>query len=307
VSDDLGTTIDDLVAALKSRRAPLPFEIGAFVALSACEAVASAPVAVKGKDVRIALDGSVSVPGAQKGASDEASARSIVALLAQLLVAAGPSVPPRLLMLIERGPSDGKWRVEGVRDELAAALVPLNRGASRRVLARLVRESEREHRPSAADEASGASSGALDEDLDALFEGAAVADAAAEAREGDAFDTLPGGPAPEMESGAGEGAGTGTGTGSGTGTESEAEAEVALEAVAAPVRRAPRVVVDRLSLEGLDGRPARRSGLGRVVVQVVVLVVAAVVALYFLRPDLLGLAPPPGAPSGPSAPSAPSP
>jgi len=172
VSDLLGITIDDLVAALKRRRAPLPFEIGAFVALSACDALASAPAIVHGRDVRIAPDGTVSVFVPPNSTSDEASARSLVALLAQMLVAAGPGVPYVLLSLIDRGPADGTWRIARVRDELEAALVPLNRGASRRVLARLVREATREQRPSTMPPAPEAASlDALDDDLDALLGG----------------------------------------------------------------------------------------------------------------------------------------
>ena len=172
MSDLLGITIDDLVAALKRRRAPLPFEIGAFVALSVCDALASAPAIVHGRDVRIAPDGTVSVFVPPNSASDEASARSLVALLAQMLVAAGPGVPYVLLSLTDRGPPDGSWRVARVRDELEAALVPLNRGASQRVLARLVREASREQRPSSMPPApETASLDALDDDLDALLGG----------------------------------------------------------------------------------------------------------------------------------------
>lgn len=146
MSDLLGTTIDDLVSALRRRRAPLPFEIGTFVALCVCDALANAPAVVLGKDVRVAPDGAVNVFVPPNSASGEAAARSVIALLAQMLVAAGPGVPHALLSLIERGPADGSWALERVRHELASALVPLNRGASQRVLARLVRESTREQR-----------------------------------------------------------------------------------------------------------------------------------------------------------------
>jgi len=37
VSELLGVTVEQLVGLLKRRRAPLPFEIGAFVALETCE------------------------------------------------------------------------------------------------------------------------------------------------------------------------------------------------------------------------------------------------------------------------------
>lgn len=298
MSDVAGTTIDDLVAALKSRRAPLPFEIGAFVALSVCEELVSAPAQVSGSVVRIAPDGAVSV-SAPTAASDEACARSIVALLAQLLVAAGPSVPPRLHALVDRGPSDGAWRVERVRDELAAALVPLNRGASRRVLARLVRESGREQRPSAAPVVvEGAARGSLDDELDALLDAAPlgasvgrVSPGAEAERAGAAFDTLPGGQAAVVDEAADEEPAAAPVA---VVARSSAAAPVAAVvpaaapvtsdvAVAAPAARRP--AVERGSLEGFDEGAKKRSAAGPVLA-VLVLLVLAVGGVFLLRPDL---------------------
>jgi hypothetical protein len=65
-------------------------------------------------------------------------------LLGDLLVRSAPGVPSMLLQLVERGPSDGDWRLVRLRDDLEASLVPLNRGATRRVLARLLREAKRD-------------------------------------------------------------------------------------------------------------------------------------------------------------------
>lgn len=180
MSDLLGTTVEDLVAALKRRRAPLPFEIGTFVALSVAESLLGRPALVKLADVRIAEDGSVSVFAPPNSTTDEASARSVVALLAHLLVAAGPGVPAQLLQLVERGPGDPSLRLERVRDELEAALVPLNRGASRRVLARLLRESTREplRRPGSMPPPAPAPA-SVDDALDALLGGPSPAPAAA--------------------------------------------------------------------------------------------------------------------------------
>ena len=295
MSDVAGTTIDDLVAALKSRRAPLPFEIGAFVALSVCEELVSAPAHVSGSVVRIASDGAVSVSAPTTAASDEACARAIIALLAQLLVAAGPSVPPRLHALVDRGPSDGAWRVERVRDELAAALVPLNRGASRRVLARLVRESGREQRPSAVPVVvEGAARGALDDELDALLDAApAGASPGVEAeRAGAAFDTLPGGQAAVVDEAADEEPAAAPVA---VVARSSAAAPVAVVPVSAPVTSdvaveapaARRPVVERASLEGFDEGAKKRSAAGPVVA-VLALLVLAVGGAFVLRPDLFG-------------------
>ncbi len=166
MSDATSTRVDELVDALKRRRAPLPFEIGAYVALAACERLIESPARVAGREVHIASDGDVRVVGAPP-VSDAESARALGALLAQLLVAAGPGVPPALLALVEtRAPAS----LDAMRDGLARALMPLNRAASRRVLARLVRESIREPRSTVGDVLEVPPSvSALDEDLDALL------------------------------------------------------------------------------------------------------------------------------------------
>ncbi|UJR80701.1 hypothetical protein [Sandaracinus amylolyticus] len=143
MNDLLGVTIDDLVASLKSRRIRIPSDIGAFVALEAVEALLRGPAIVRGGDVRIAEDGTVSVFAPPNSASAEEAARSVIALLATLLVASGTGVPPVLVGLVEHGAGSGPAALERLRDELEASLVPLNRGASRRVLSRMIREARR--------------------------------------------------------------------------------------------------------------------------------------------------------------------
>ena len=64
MSDAASTRVDELVDALKRRRAQLPFEIGAYVALAACERLIETPARVVGGSVHIAGDGEVRVVGA---------------------------------------------------------------------------------------------------------------------------------------------------------------------------------------------------------------------------------------------------
>jgi hypothetical protein len=139
----LGPTVDDLVASLKARRQRIPSEIGAFVALETCEAILRAPVAVRGGEVRISEDGVVGIFAAPNAATPEGAARSVVGILASLLVASGTGVPPRLVSLVEGGGGSGPDALAKLRDELEASLVPLNRAASRRVLSRMIREARR--------------------------------------------------------------------------------------------------------------------------------------------------------------------
>ncbi len=144
MADLLGLTVEELVAVLRGKKARVPFEIGAFVALEACEAMLQGPARIGVRDVRIGDDGAVSVFAPPNSASNEDAAKSVVQVLAHLLVAAGPGVPPVLIELVERGPADGRWDLARLRDELEASLVPLNRQAARRVLSRMLREAQRD-------------------------------------------------------------------------------------------------------------------------------------------------------------------
>lgn len=140
MSRPASVTAEELVAALKRRRATLPAEIGSFVVLEACEALlVRGPELLALDGIHISEEGSVWLPQGTRCAEGDA-AQALHRLLTTMLVAAGPAPPPALMHLLERGPSDGSWTLAGLRDDLEASLVPLNRGASRRVLARFVRE-----------------------------------------------------------------------------------------------------------------------------------------------------------------------
>jgi len=163
-------TVDRLTALLRDKNALLPFEIGAFIALEATEALLAGPAVIASADVTISAEGVLRVTASRGSANSEQAARSVIALLAELLIAAGSGVPPMLLELVERGPTNGQWSLSALRDELEASLVPLNRGAARRVLSRLLREAERGgsvHRP--IDLPTVPAPSRVDADLDALI------------------------------------------------------------------------------------------------------------------------------------------
>lgn len=142
-------TAEELVRALKKRRATLPAEIGSFLVLEACEALqARGCYRLLPSNVEISDEGTVRL-GEVERVSEQEAAYSLHGLLAAMLVAAGPAPHPALMRLLEHGPSDGRWLLASVRDDLEASLVPLNRNASRRVLARFVREIGWAERPSA--------------------------------------------------------------------------------------------------------------------------------------------------------------
>jgi hypothetical protein len=146
MSRDVG--VGQLVEELEQRGARLPFEIGAFVALEACEGLLQESVKLVADDVRVTQEGSVVVAESAERAEPDEAARSLVSVLARLLVAAGPGVPPYLLQLVKENTTGQKPRdLRHLHDAIEASLIPINRGASRRVLARLVRESDRPSAP----------------------------------------------------------------------------------------------------------------------------------------------------------------
>lgn len=174
MSELLGVTVEDLVATAKERKARIPSEIGAFVALEVCEALLEGPAAVRTSDVRIAEDGTISIFAPPHSASTEDAARSVVSVLAALLVAAGTGVPRGLVSLLDHGPSSGRWELASLRDELEASLVPLNRGAARRVLSRMLREVKRPRSVRPPAEPPAPRDASLDAQLDALLDGQGI-------------------------------------------------------------------------------------------------------------------------------------
>ncbi len=166
---DLG--VGQLVEELEQRGDRLPFEIGAFVALEACEGLMNEAVKLEPDDVRVTLEGSVVVADSATSAEPDEAARSLVSVLARLLVAAGPGVPPYLLQLVKESTTGHTSRgLRDLHDAIEASLIPINRGASRRVLARLVRESDRPPAP----DASQVDPHELDAELDELLRAPAL-------------------------------------------------------------------------------------------------------------------------------------
>jgi len=136
----VSVSAEELLRALERRNATLPAEISTFLVLEGCESmIESGPRELDGlASVRVSEHGTVALAG--PACDDEASARSLHRLLCKLLAAAGPALPPALRVLSEQGLRGGAFSLAALRDELEAALVPLNRNASRRVLSRFARE-----------------------------------------------------------------------------------------------------------------------------------------------------------------------
>lgn len=164
---DAEVGLDLLLSALKRKGIPLPSEIGAFLVLEACEQLLDAPVRLRSADLVIGEIGEITVmPGAAR-VSQADGVRAMLVLLGDLLVCSAPGVPEMLLALVEHGPSDPT--IERLRDELEACLLPLNRGATRRILSRMLREARKSGERSSTRPRNAPDGKAVDAELDALL------------------------------------------------------------------------------------------------------------------------------------------
>jgi hypothetical protein len=137
-------SIVELLNAVKKKRIPVQSEIGAFIALETCEAIADRTIAVTSRDVWIDQQGRVSVKADKQRTSSEEAARAITDLLCELLLASAQGITALLLEVVDDATRVAPRTLVQLRDQLEASLVPLNRSASQRVVARLVREALRE-------------------------------------------------------------------------------------------------------------------------------------------------------------------
>jgi hypothetical protein len=125
----------EIASAARARRVALAGETVGYLVLGWTEELARLHRRVTLRELALSPDGSVSILGGSAANSTEVEA-DLRAALAELLSVARP-LPPALLRVAQRQESVG---VDALAKELATALIPLNRGASRRALARLERE-----------------------------------------------------------------------------------------------------------------------------------------------------------------------
>ena len=131
-------TLERILERARATESRLPYEVGAFVVLEACEAILDAPRKLEPAHVAVSEGGDISLLGGETS-DDSAAARGVANLLASALVAAGDEIPAMLMALIDGDKAEARG-LAAYRDELEAALVPLNRSAARRVLGRQLRD-----------------------------------------------------------------------------------------------------------------------------------------------------------------------
>ena len=136
-------TVEEVLAVVSTKRVPLAPELAGYLALEIAEGAGGALGEVDARQIYIGDEGSVALVRAKKaGAAPSApddTESSIRAILQKLLDASG-SQTPALGAAAKRAPGGG---VPALSQELEAALIPVNRAAGRRALARLAREVKR--------------------------------------------------------------------------------------------------------------------------------------------------------------------
>jgi hypothetical protein len=136
---DSSVTLDEVFAVVCAKRVPLAPELAGYLVLEIAEHADPAGGDVDPKTVFVGEEGTVAlVKPKREGATGDAEG-SIRAALARLLDASG-SQTPALSAASRRKSGSG---LPALAEELEAALIPVNRAAGRRALARLAREVKR--------------------------------------------------------------------------------------------------------------------------------------------------------------------
>jgi hypothetical protein len=135
-------TLEDVFVVVGAKRVPLAPELAGYLALEIAEGSGESAGEVDPRSVYIGEEGSVAIVlrsrrGGDAGGSD--AEVSVRAILARLLDASG-SQTVALANAARRRPNAG---LRSFVEELEAALIPVNRAAGRRALARLAREVKR--------------------------------------------------------------------------------------------------------------------------------------------------------------------
>ena len=134
----MSVRLDTVIAAAHAGRVSLPAELCGYIALTASEQLVRAPRVLLPSRLQLGEDGDLHALDGE-AADDVAAEGSLRRVLSQMLSAA-PTVTPALRRASARTEGGG---VDALRIELEAALVPVNRGAARRALARMCREALR--------------------------------------------------------------------------------------------------------------------------------------------------------------------
>ena len=134
----MSVTLSEVKRAAKAHRAPLAGESAGYLVLAIADQVLSAPRMVQGTDIQLTEDGGLRVLSGRASSDADAELALRRALESLLIVASSGSAA--LTRASRRTSGVG---LSGLVRELEAALIPVNRAAARRALARIHRETAR--------------------------------------------------------------------------------------------------------------------------------------------------------------------
>jgi hypothetical protein len=132
-------TLEDVFTVVSAKRVPLAPELAGYLTLEIAEGADPQGGAVDPRAVFIGEEGTVALVKARREAPTGDAETSVRGILAKLLEASG-SQTPSLAASAKKKPGAG---LAPLAEELEAALIPVNRAAGRRALARLAREVKR--------------------------------------------------------------------------------------------------------------------------------------------------------------------
>ena len=135
---DASVTVEEIFAVVTARRAPLAPELAGYLVLEVAESVDDSVGELDAARIHVGEEGTVAVVKPRGGTGDTQA--YLRRLLAKLLEASGTHTAS--LLSVAKRPAPGTT-VETLVEELEAALIPVNRSAGRRALARLARETKR--------------------------------------------------------------------------------------------------------------------------------------------------------------------
>ncbi len=128
-------TLDALASGLRRRGTPLASESALFLSLECAEFIAGAPHSLSLAKVTVDPEGRVDA-----SRCDECSETLAVRSIGVIVKALCEPLPATVREFVRRTEDGSILKVASATSELEALLVPLNRAAARRVVARLVRE-----------------------------------------------------------------------------------------------------------------------------------------------------------------------
>ena len=134
----MNVTLSEVKRAAKAHRAPLAGESAGYLVLAIADQVLSAPRLVDATDIQLTEDGALRVLSGRASSEAEAELSLRRALDQLLLVASSGSAA-----LTRASRRTAPIGLSGFVRELEAALIPVNRAAARRALARVQRETSR--------------------------------------------------------------------------------------------------------------------------------------------------------------------